>query len=534
MQKGATMKKKNLLLALLSSSLILASCGDDKAEDKGSNETSQTGDSNATSDPVGTSEPEVSVDTRTNEQKVKELFALMAEDKSTTFEYEGCKTEYFGDTKGIWTVVPANDQGYTNSGTAVIPNYGIYSVAFDDEADEMYLSEILSPNTSLKISDTTYTTKDLGTAAAAITWTESSRTHTFNTTDETFCGALMGMLGLGSYVPYYGSKKASFQVNDAGTALINLTLDISNPTTTELKAIKVDGMKISNVGSTMNLDFEVVFTNPSITTKTAWNQYELAYMTTYLHPQFTLPFPTGATYAVNVTALEDGSFYFEDFGCGNIVNSYKSQLEAAGFTVNDEQTNALTGTYCYEKTLAAATSTTYAIKEYVRFAWDNDSSKALYYPNGAFMIIAYPAYDIPKITAAQLTSTLRSHTLHDGTPYWPDVSLGNCTGAQLQDGTAEMTAQYPSYPSEFYGMIKLYYATEADALDAYQTIIGQLTKNGYTLSSGKYVITDYYEEDYYSYVVERVEITVQVAYDESGNYLGYIQLIIDSYTYEAY
>ena len=83
------MKKKNLLLALLSSSLILASCGDDKTEDKGSNETSQTGDSNATSDPVGTSEPEVSVDTRTNEQKVKDLFALMAEDKSTTFEYEG-------------------------------------------------------------------------------------------------------------------------------------------------------------------------------------------------------------------------------------------------------------------------------------------------------------------------------------------------------------------------------------------------------------------------------------------------------------
>ena len=89
------MKKKHLLLALLSSSLVLASCGDKTEEPKDSKENgvSQIDDSNATSeDPTQPSEPEIPADTRTNEQKVKDLFALMALGKTSTFEYEGIKT----------------------------------------------------------------------------------------------------------------------------------------------------------------------------------------------------------------------------------------------------------------------------------------------------------------------------------------------------------------------------------------------------------------------------------------------------------
>ncbi|MBO7121296.1 MAG: hypothetical protein J6V79_02760, partial [Bacilli bacterium] len=76
------MKKRNLLLALLSSSLILASCGDDKtAQESGKEtETSQhSGDSNGASlEPGQTTEPDVSVDTRTNSEKVKALFDEMS------------------------------------------------------------------------------------------------------------------------------------------------------------------------------------------------------------------------------------------------------------------------------------------------------------------------------------------------------------------------------------------------------------------------------------------------------------------------
>ena len=521
------MKKNNLLLALLASSLILTSCGgDDKPADQSGkeNETSQAGDSNGASvEPGQTTEPEISVDTRTNEQKVKDLFALMAEGKTSTFEYSGYKVEYYGDDKGIWNVVPANDQGYTDYGTAVIPNYGIYSVAFDEDADEMYLSQIISPNKALKISDVAYTTKDLGTAASTLVWSESSRTHTFSTTDTTFCGVLMCILGLNDYVEYFGGKKASFQVSDDGSAITNLTLDLSNPTTTQIKATKIEGMKIYKVGSTMNLDFEVVFTNPSISARTAWTQYELAYFTTYLHPQFTLPFPTGATYAVNVTVLDDGSFYFEDLGCGNLVNSYTNQLTAAGFTLNDDKSDTTKGVYCYEKTLVAATDTSYAIKEYVLFTWSNSAQQATIYPNGSFMIVAYAAQDIPMLTEDELTTALRSHTLSDGTIYWPNTTLGNCTGATLEDTTAEEQAQYPNYTQEFFGTVTIYYATEADAVDAYNTICEQLQKNNY-----------YYYQYYDVFVLESdygdtVLISIHVAYDNSNNYLGYILIEIDSY-----
>ena len=530
------MKKKNLLLALLSSSLILASCGDDKDTSKeGSNEngTSQADDSNVTSgDPIATSEPEISVDTRTNEQKVNELFALMAQGKTSTFEYEGYKTEYYGDDKGTWTTVPTNDQGYTDYGVAVIPNYGIFNVEYDDDADEMYLSSIITPNTALKIGDVSFTTKDLGEAAAAITWTESSRTHTFSTTDTTFCGTMMCMLGLNDYVGAYAGMKVSFNVNETGTALTNMALALTNGTNEgkALKDLTVEGMKISKVNETMNLDFEVLIANSQITARTAWSQYELAYFTTYIHASFTLPFPTGASYAITESVTENKEFVFTDYGSGNLVNSYKNQLEAAGFTLNTEKSDLATGIYCYEKTLVAATASSPAIKEYVMFTWNNAAQQAQMYPNGAFVILAYVAREIVKVPLTDAMTLLRSHTLSDGTQYWPAMNIQNCTGAEIDDQTEEIAAQYPSYDEEFAATIKLYFATEAEAQAALAVIEGQLSKT-YTYSSA---YETYYLQGGDSYTIEEVDVTVKIAYDESGNYLGYIVITIDSYSYEDY
>ena len=529
------MKKKNLLLALLSSSLILASCGDDKTDDKGSTETgtSQADDSNVTSgDPIGTSEPEISVDTRTNEQKVNELFALMAQGKSSTFEYEGYRTEYYGDDKGTWTTVPANDEGYTDYGTAVIPNYGIYNVEYDEDSDEMYLSSIITPNTALKIGDIAYTTKDLGTAAASVVWSESSRTHTFSTADSTFCGVMMYILGLNDYVGSYSGMKASFVVNEAGTAITNLSLALTNPTVSTLKAVTIEGMKISKVDETMNLDFEVLVSNPTITAKTAWSQYELAYFTTYIHAQFNLPFPTGASYAINESVTNSGRFMFVDYGCGNLVNSYKTILETAGFTLNEGETDLTKGIYCYEKLIAAASSTSYATKEYIMFTWNNDSTQALYYPNGAFMILAYIDYEVPAVIS-ELVTLLSSHTFSDGTPYWPDIFYGNVTEVSIRDYTEEFQEEYPEYTEEFAGLISLFYATEAEAIAAVSSIGTQLTQNGYSYDTTHdvYYVSNF---DYYTYNFEEVDVTIAVAYDDNGNYLGYITISIDSYSGSYY
>lgn len=530
------MKKKNLLLALLSSSLILASCNDDKTDSKDATEngTSQADDSSATSgDPTGTSEPEISVDTRTNAQKVNELFALMAEGKTSTFEYEGFKTEYLGNDKGIWTTVPANDQGYTDYGTAVIPNYGIFNVEYDDDTNEMYLSSIITPNTALKIGDVAYTTKDLGEAAAAVTWTESSRTHTFSTTDSTFNAVMMCMLGLNEYVGLYANMKTSFLVNDAGTALTSLSLALTNGTSEgkALKDISVDGMKISKVGETVNLDMLDLIANAQITNKTGWTQYETAYFTTYIHAQFALPFPTGASYAFTESVTENKQFLFTDYGSGNLVNSYKAQLEAAGFTLNTEKSDLTTGIYCYEKTLVAATASSPAIKEYVMFTWNNAAQQAQMYPNGAFVILAYVAREIVKVPLADAMTLLRSHTLSNGTQYWPAMNIQNCTGAEIDDQTEEFAAEYAGYyDEEFAATIKLYFATEAEAQAALAVIEGQLSKT-YSYSSSYGV---YYLQGGDSYTIEEVDVTVKIAYDESGNYLGYIVITIDSYSYEDY
>lgn len=531
------MKKNNLLLALLASSLILASCGDDKnnSESGKENETSQqSGDSDeASGEPGTTSEPEISVDTRSNADKVKDLFALMAAGKTSTVEYNGYATEFYGEDKGVWTEVPASDTESQSSGIAVIPNYGLFSVGWDDTVKDYYLGGILTPNTALKVTDVQYTTIDLGEAAAAITFSESSRTHTFSTEDNAFCTALLGVLGASSLSTIYAGKKVSFNVNEDGTALTNMSLSLTQPTDSNYKATTVEGMKIYNIGKTSNLDFEVLITNPGISARTAWTNYELQYFA-HLHASFTLPFPTGASYAINVSALEDGSFYFEDLGCGNRVNAYKAQLEAAGFTQNDDQTDLQKGIYAYEKTLVPASGNVGAIKEIVMFTWQNNASEAVYYPNGKFIIIAYPMQEVIKITAAEFITSVSSRTLGDGTQYWPDPTLTGCTGVAVSDYTDDANDYYGgSYVFEYYAIVRLYFATEAEAIAAAADIVSQLTKNGYTLnySGDTYVYETY---DPYTYDEEAVEMGAQVAYDDNGNYLGYVELYIAHYTYESW
>ena len=528
------MKKKNLLLALLSSSLILASCGDDKTDSKDATEngTSQADDSNVTSgDPTGTSEPEISVDTRTNEQKVKELFALMAQGKTSTFEYEGYKTEYYGDDKGLWTTVPTNTDGYTDYGTAVIANYGIYNIEYDDDSDEMYLSSIITPNTALTIADVAFTTKDLGTAAASIAWSESSRTHTFSTTDTTFCATMMCMLGLNDYVGAYAGMKVSFNVNETGTALTNMALALTNGTSEgkALKDLTVEGMKIGKVNETMNLDFEVLIANSQITARTAWSQYELAYFTTYIHASFTLPFPTGASYAINETVTQSGAFVFMDYGCGNLVNSYKTQLETAGFTVNDDLTDNTTGVLGYEKTLVAASGTTGPIKEYVMFTWNNDATQAKMYPNGAFVIQAYVAEEEIMMTLDEIATIMGPYALTDGSVYWPDLSMDECTGVKMTDLT-DAASQYYQTTFFLYATFKFYFPTAAEANSAVTYITTQLGKIGYYWDS-------YYEVwcleyvDYTTYATEYVDVSIEVAYDENNTYLGYVYMTMIAYEY---
>ena len=329
--------------------------------------------------------------------------------------------------------------------------------------------------------------------------------------------------------------KVSFNVNETGTALTNMALALTNGTSEgkALKDLTVEGMKISKVNETMNLDFEVLIANSQITARTAWSQYELTYFTTYIHASFTLPFPTGASYAINEKVTESKAFVFMDYGCGNIANSYKNQIEAAGFTVNTDITAGNTGVFGYDKVLVAASGNNGPIKEYVMFTWINDSSSANMYPNGVFMIQAYVAQEELKITYSEMNTMLTAHTLNDGTAYWPSINLANCTGASYQDLTDDANDYYYGYDFELYAVVKLYFATEAEAITAANNINTKLGKEGYADNGYGTLVLDA-SEDPYGYSVEKVGATVEVAYDENGNYLGYVEIVLYHYSYEDY
>ena len=183
-----------------------------------------------------------------------------------------------------------------------------------------------------------------------------------------------------------------------------------------------------------------------------------------------------------------------------------------------------------------ATTTVGPLKEIVMFTWLNDASQAVYYPNGQFIVIAYPKQEVLKMSVAELTTLLTSKTLSDGTQYWPDMTYDNCTGAAVQDLTEEAYDYYYyyGYETNYYGVINLYYATEAQAIAAANYINTQLGKNGYTANTsyGTYTLST---TDPYTYDSETVLVwAAEVAYDDNGNYLGYVEIVIWHYIEESW
>ena len=539
------MKKNNLLLALLASSLILTSCGGDDTktnESQSEDTTSQSGDSNATPGASSEEAPQTSVDNRTNLQKAADLFAELEAGKSSTITFTGNeKVEYYGNDKGAMFFDLSGQSTY-DQGYAVVPNFGLYTVISTvvNQKTTYFLSEILTPNTALKIGDLIDTTKDLGAAAKTATWKESSRTHTISTEDTTFGDTLLSVLGYGPYAEYYGAKKTSFVVNEEGTSLLGMSLELGSPTEAGTaqnapQTYKFEGLKISDIGTTYNLDLDVLISNPGIAARSAWTQEETDYFAT-MHASFTLPFPGTGSYAINTSATKTGGFMYEDLGCGNIVNAYKTKLTTAGFEADDATTNAAQGIFGYTKTLVAAQGNVGAIKEYVQFAWMNSTNTATVYPNGRFVLVASVIQEEVRITISELTTSLSSYTLDaDGTAWWPSMTIEGCTGATLEDTTdaVNATSSYTTYDLALEG--KLYFATEAEAIAAVNTINGQLGKNGYTdIYLSYYGCMSLEIDDSYGYYTETVDVYAQVAYDENGNYLGYVRLVIRKYYAESY
>lgn len=545
--------KKRLLLGLLAAPLILASCGGDKPADSKDPETSigdqsnpeqsnsqggQPGDESSIDAPTPSSAPEL-----TRAEKVTALFAKMATGASSSFVDPGmATTEYYGETKGMLNFY--NDQylayGATNGGIAVVPNYGIYQVSYDVETDSVDGAQIFSPNKTLKVSDLTATTKLLGTAAATVTFAESARTHTFSTTDNDFVAAFAALDGYGSDISAYTTKKVTFNISEDGESLLNMTLDLTGAADkTANPDVKETGLKIEKVGTTINLDLDVFTSNFAPATPTAWSAAAASYLNS-LYQGYTLPFLSGATYASIETIGDSNEFIFMDLGCGDKTVSYGAQLTAAGFK------HDATDPTLYTKILEEETETRGAIVQTVNVEYQSAAGTpyAAVYPNGIFEISAYLYAEGTVLSEAGLNQILAAEASYDdpSVSVFPTLNIGSNLGIEWQDATADMQAAYPDTDELLYGIIKVYYATLAEAQAAVTSLTAQFISYGYqdyTADAQAYgypddaylILDDGYDFDYttYDYFEYSCIVRMQIAKDASGNYLGYLLISVDHY-----
>lgn len=542
--------KKSLLLTLLAAPLILASCNATPgAQESTPNPTDTSNVGGESANPGDTQNPgeqeeseqqqeQSSIPTEiTRAEKVTALFAKMATGASSTFvDPTMATTEYYGENLGylnIYTAAYINAGAY-NGGLVIIPNYGAYQYEYDIDADSIAYAQIYSPNTTLKTSDFTYTTKDLGLAAADLKFDETARTHTFSTSDETFCSIIAALDGYGSDASYYPTKKVSFNISDDGETINNLKLTMSGATDkTNYPDVAEENLKIEKVGTTVNLEVEVFSTNTTPTAATAWSTVETNAFAQFYNG-FTLPFPTGATYAVMENINEKNEFVYYDLKCGDKTASYGAQLVAAGFTLTDASKGR------YEKTLSAPDANP-EIRQYVEVSFTatagTNYSELLPYGMFGFSSSIYrvrnsqPGTD----TSGDVYDALRQKKTYSdpSLEIMPGIDFGESyVDIEYEDVTDEMAQQYPDYDQLYYAFITLYFDTVEDLQEAFQTIGNALIAAGYQYISA---YNAFYLEDGMDYSTgTEYSVVVYVDADideETGLYYLILEIDHSGYSY---
>ncbi len=536
--------KKSLLLTLLAAPLILASCNATPgAQESTPNQPNTSGVESNPANPGDSENPgeqgQSNIDVLpstpaeiTRAEKVSALFAKMATGASSTFvDPTMATTEYYGENLGylnIYTQAYLNAGAY-NGGIVILPNYGAYQYEYDVDSDDVAYAQIYSPNTTLKTSDFTYTTKDLGLAAANLKFDESARTHTFSTTDETFCSIVAYLDGYGSDANAYPTKKVSFNISDDGETINSLKLTMSGATDSSYKDVAEENLKIEKVGKTVNLGVEVFATNTTPTAATSWSA-EVTSVFTQLNSAFTLPHPTGATYAVIETINEKNEFVYYDLKCGDKSSAYGAQLVAAGFTLTDAAKGR------YEKTLTADGANP-EIRQYVEvsFTPTAGTNAADIMPYGVFSFSS-SVYRVrntqpgtgPSGGVYDDIASLKTYQ-DPNLEILPGIDFGDTpVDIEFIDATAQAAAQFPDCDQLFYGAIQVFFDSFDDLEEAYYAIAQYLLDVGYEY--------DQYYEDFFieegtdaTGVMEYIiDITLDYGIDEDTGYY-YLVIIIDHY-----
>ncbi len=533
------MKKQLLLLSL---GLLLASCGG-----PGSNSTPASqpaGESEGTS-LESTPAHESTVTEKTKADMLKDLFGVMATTGNCSYNDGTATTSYFGGDKGMLYVLGTSYQTVGNPigyGVSKLSNYGLVSYYYQNDTEGVDASslEIVSPNKAITFEDYDNSIKELGECGKLVTFAESTKTHTFTTTDEDFINALLILDGNESLMDVYPTVKATVSLNDEGT---EMTLGYFLDGHATKQKVNRSGMIINNVGTAKNTKVDTFLaSNPTITKPTAWSE-EATEAFNSLKTGLSIPFPAGATIAASMPfrSLGNGIFnIFRDLGSGDISAAYGTALVAAGFAVEPEFTDAASGLKGYSKVINEGSglegkTTLYIVLRFTAATGE----EAKFYPNGIFDVLLLADIEPAVVTAAQLNTEL-SQFKRDWAPttnVFPTFDFGtNATKIEYMNQTQqyedEINEYYAGYGIEFHfeisAAVSVYYATLAEA-NAAVTALGQaFTAAGYTASAnsaGVYNLGDPTQASDYLALA-----SVEVAKTQTGAYAGYIEMELDYYS----
>lgn len=492
--------KKLTSAALLSLALLLSACGKG-GESTPVDTSAEATDSSAISSDSGTEES--SVEEETSAQKVKNLFTTLATTNSGTYVSAGYFTEYHYEGGMFHLLDSSVRTSYWGYGEAKIDNYGIAQFGYTNDtmgvdADMCY---IVSPNTNITYRDYNHILADLGESGKNIEFTEASRSHTFSTTDAEFIQSLCDLDGLGfdGVADEFTTIKAYFNLTDDGKGFEKIGYSLKGSKSGKYRDLEYANCSLTDIGTTkINAKVDAFLkTNPTFSPATGWDAETLAYIESQA-PGFTLPFPSGTSYAYSMPADAEEGLIYSDLGCGNKNTAYGAVITGLGFTLDTENSQTANGLYIYTKEIAAASGVHGAKTAIIATRYQTATGDAAtLYPNGVWNVYFFVQQDsaVENVSLADVNAEFASKKLLT-TPtasILPALTLPEgCTKIDFIDATADTLSDLQEYIAVLanygytitvtycYAAEVHFYYPEASADDVVANLKAQLVAAGFT------------------------------------------------------
>ena len=491
--------KKLTSAALLSLALLLSACGK-PGESIPEDTSAEATDSTAISSDSGVEES--SVEEETLAQKVKNLFTTLATTNNGTYVSAGYFTEYHYEGGMFHLLDSSVRTSYWGYGEAKIDNYGIAQFGYTNDtmgvdADMCYN---VSPNTSITYRDYNHVLADLGESGKNIEFAEASRSHTFSTNDAEFIQSLCDLDGLGfdGVADEFTTIKAYFNLTDDGKGFEKIGYSLKG-SKSGYRDLEYANCSLTDIGTT-NINAKVdafLKTNPTFAPATSWDAETLAYIESQA-PGFTLPFPSGTSYAYSMPADAEEGLIYSDLGCGNKNTAYGAVITGLGFTLDTQNSQTANGLYIYTKEIAAASGVHGAKTAIIatRYQTATDEATTLY-PNGVWSVYFFVQQTnaVENVSLADVNAEFASKKLLT-TPtasILPALTLPEgCTKIDFIDGTADMLSElreqievlaaygYNITVTYCYAAEVHFYYPEASADDVVANLKAQLVAAGFT------------------------------------------------------